>query len=139
VTFPKKHILIDNTLLYRIGKNCNEKAAKFIGILIDENLTWKHHLTHINKEVSRALFSLKQVKHFLPKQCMKTLYYSLIHSHLSYGLLIWGNENQSALRQMTFLQKNAIRLINNAKYNSYTDPLFRSSHIIIFSRVSRRD
>jgi len=126
----KKHILIDNTLLYRIGKNCDEKAAKFLGILIDENLTWKHHLTHINKKVSRALFSLKQVKHFLPKQCMKTLYYSLIHSHLSYGILVWGNATQSALHQTTLLQKRAIRLINNAKYNSHTDPLFRSSHIL---------
>jgi hypothetical protein len=80
----QKQIMIENTLLYRIGKNCDEKAAKFLGILIDENLTWKYHLSHINKKVSRALFSLKQVKHFLPKQCMKTLYYSLIHSHLSY-------------------------------------------------------
>ena len=61
---------------------------------------------------------------------MKTLYYSLIHSHLSYGILVWGNATQSALRQTTLLQKRAIRLINNAKYNSHTDPLFRSSHIL---------
>jgi hypothetical protein len=126
----QKQIMIENTLLYRIGKNCDEKAAKFLGILIDENLTWKYHLSHINKKVSRALFSLKQVKHFLPKQCMKTLYYSLIHSHLSYGILVWGNATQSALHQTTLLQKRAIRLINNAKYNSHTDPLFRGSHIL---------
>jgi len=66
----QKHILIENTFLHRIGKNCDEKGHKFLGILIDENLTWKHHLSHINQKVSRALFSLKQVKHFLPKQCM---------------------------------------------------------------------
>ena len=128
--FSQKHILIENTHLHRIGKDCDEKAAKFLGILIDENLTWKNHLSHINTKVSRALFSLKQVKHFVPKQCMKTLYYSLIHSHLSYGILAWGNATQSALRQTTLLQKRAIRLINNAKYNSHTDPLFRSSHIL---------
>ena len=66
----------------KIGKDSDEKAVKFLGIVIDENLTWKHHLSHINMKVSRALFSLKQVKHVLPRQCMKTLYYSLIHSHL---------------------------------------------------------
>ena len=115
-------------MLHRIGNNCDEKAAKFLGILIDENLIWKYHLSHINKKVSRALFSLKQIKYFLPKQCLKTLYYSLIHSHLSYGILVWGNASQPALRQTTLLQKRAIRLINNAKYNSHTDPLFRSSH-----------
>ena len=60
----QKHILIENTLLHRICKDCDEKAAKLLGILIDENLTWKYHLSHINHKVSRALFSLKQVKHF---------------------------------------------------------------------------
>jgi len=122
--------VIENTLLHRIGKDCDEKAAKLLGILIVENFTWKHHLSHINQEVSRALFSLKQVNHFLPKQCMKTLYYSLIHSHLSYGSLVWGNATQSALREAILLQKPAIRLINNTKYNSQTEPLFRSSRIL---------
>ena len=126
----QKPILIENTLLHRIGKDCDEKAAKFLGILIDENLTWKPHLSHINQKISRALFSLKQVKHFLPKQCMKTLYYSLIHSHLSYGNLVWGNATQSALHHTNLLQKPAIRLINNVKYNSHTDPPFRSSRIL---------
>ena len=82
--FFQKHIMIENTLLHRISKDCDEKAAKFLGILINENLTWKYHLSHINKKVSRALFSLKQVKHFLPKQCMKTLYYALTHSFSSF-------------------------------------------------------
>ena len=112
--------MIENILLHRIGTDCDEKAAKFLGILIDENLTWKNHLSYINTKVSRALFSFKQVKHFLPKQCMKTLYYALIHSHLSYGILAWGNATQSALRQTTLLQKRAIRLINNARYNTFS-------------------
>jgi len=94
------------------------------------SLTWKPHLSHINQKISRALFSLKQVKHFLPKQYMKTLCYSLIHSHLSYGSLVWRNVTQLALPQTILLQKRAIRLINNAKYNSHTDLLFRSSRIV---------
>jgi len=34
--------------------------------LMDENLTWKHHLDHININLSRALFIINQVKNFLP-------------------------------------------------------------------------
>ena len=60
----------------------------------------------------------------------KTLYYSLIHSYLSYRNLVWGNATQSALRQTILLQKQATCLINNAKYNSHTDPLFHSSRIL---------
>ncbi len=117
-------ICIQNSKLHRIGNDCAEKAVKFLGILIDENLTWKEHLSHINKKISRALFTLKQVKNVLPKRCMKTLYYSLIHSHLSYGILAWGNSTQTTLHQTTLLQKRAIRLINSAKYNSHTEEIF---------------
>ena len=61
---------------------------------------------------------------------MKTSYYSLINSHLSYRNLAWVHATQSALRQTILLQKRAIRLINNAKYNSHTDPHFHSSRIL---------
>ena len=82
------------------------------------------------KSISWALFSIKQVKHVLPIQCLKTLYYSLIHSHISYGIVIWGSARQSALRHTILLQKRAIRIINNANFNSHTEPLFRSSNIM---------
>jgi len=54
-------IFIKTTKLKRIGNDCDEKAAKFLGIHIDENLTWKHHISHINKKISSAIFSIKQV------------------------------------------------------------------------------
>ena len=72
----------------------------------------------------------KQVKHFLPYDSLKTLYYSLIESHLSYGILAWGNASESIKHRTIILQKCAIRAINKASYNSHTDPLFKSSKIL---------
>ena len=128
-----RSIHIGNTKLTRIGNDCDETSTKFLGLLIDENLTWRDHISHVNKKISRTLFSLKQVKQFLPTDCMNTLYFSLVQSHLSYGILAWGNASQSVLRQTCMLQKRAIRIVNNSKYNSHTDPLFRSSAILKLS------
>ena len=41
----------------------------------------------------------------LPFHCMKTLYYSIIHPHISYGLLAWGNAKQSVLNKFIILQR----------------------------------
>ena len=71
-----------------------EKAAKFLGIFIDEYLTWQHHVSHVNSKVARSLFAIKQVKHFLPINSMKTLYHSLIHSHFSYRTACLGKCEQ---------------------------------------------
>ena len=113
-------IFIQNTKLNRIGNDCDVKAVKFLGIYIDENLTWKYHLSNINNKISNALFAIKQVKQVLPYNCLETLYYSLIHYHLSYGILAWGNAAQSILHRTIILQKRALRIIHNAKFNSYT-------------------
>ena len=95
-----------------IGHDCEEKAAKFLGIFIDEYLIWQHHVSHVNSKVARSLFAVKQVKHFQPKNSMKTLYHSLIHSHFSYGLLVWGNASKSIIHSSKILQKRAMRIIS---------------------------
>ena len=60
---------------------------------------------------------------------MKTLYYSLIHSHLSYGTLLWGSAFQYRLHQLEVIQKKSVRNICNAKYNAHTGPLFKQLRI----------
>ena len=74
---------IGNTTLSRIGNDCTEKSTKFLGMHLDENLSWKYHINEINKKISKSLFFLKQVKKMLPLDSLKTLYYALIFPHLS--------------------------------------------------------
>ena len=57
----------------RVGNDYEEKATQFLGIYIDENLTWRHHIANINKIISSALFCINQVKHTLPKDCLRTI------------------------------------------------------------------
>ena len=71
-------IHIGNTALEKIGSHSHEQSTKFLGLVIDEHLTWKNHLAHVNKKISGALFSIKQAKNILPKASLRTLYFALI-------------------------------------------------------------
>ena len=130
INFDNLNLSINGTNLSRIGTNFEEHTTKFLGIYMDETLSWKHHISYINTKISRAIFALKQVKHFLPKESLKTLYFALIQPHINYGILAWGNSSKSILKKTTTLQKRALRLIHKASYNSHTDPLFRKSGIL---------
>jgi len=110
-----------------------ENSCKFLGIYIDESLSWKKHVSYINSKMSRSLFAIKQAKVFLPKESLRTLYYSLINSYITYGILAWGNANNNILYKTNILQKRALRIIHNKKYNSHTDPLFKLSKILKLS------
>ena len=79
--------IFDNIPLLRIGNDCDENAAKFLGLYIDEHFRWKHHIVHVNIKVSKILFLIKQANNILPMDSLRTLYFALVHSHYSYGLL----------------------------------------------------
>jgi hypothetical protein len=126
-------IKIQEIVLDKICKGSEEKSTKFLGIKIDENLSWCDHIKHINTKISRAIFTIRQCKQFLPLTCMKTLYISLIHPYITYGILAWGNASKSLLYHTSILQKKAIRIISRAHYNSHTDPLFKRLNILKLS------
>ena len=55
------YVLINDTPLNRIGQNCVDTSVKFLGICIDEHLTWKNHIQQVNCKISKAMFAIKQV------------------------------------------------------------------------------
>ena len=86
-------------------------------------------MEHINKvacKISRTIFTLTKLKRFLPHSILRTLYNSLILPHLTYGILTWGSNPGRIIK----LQKWAIRTINNSKYNSHTEPLFKKNNLL---------
>ena len=125
-------IFIGGTKLSRVGTDCAEVSTKFLGVVIDEALSWKHHVTNVNSKIARAIFSIKQVKKCLPQSSLVTLYNALVHPH--YGILTWGCANTciSILNKTIILQKRALRTIFNIPYNGHTEPLFKTAQILTF-------
>ena len=123
------NLLINGIPLERIGVGCKE-SSKFLGVILDESLTWKQHINHINTKITKSLFAIKQVKHILNTDSLKILYSALIQPHINYGILAWGNATKSILKHTIVLQKRAIRTICKVQYNSHTEPLFRKFGIL---------
>ena len=64
--------------------------VKFLGVLLDENLAWKYHLTELSKKLARTCGMFFKVRHFLPIDILVCLYNSLFSPFLQYGILVWG-------------------------------------------------
>ena len=98
-------ISLKNGRLKFIGENNTLESVKFLGLYLDKHITWKSHILHI-----KSLFALSRVKNILPHDALKTLYSTLIHSHLNYGIEAWGNA--TSVNTIFVLQKRAIRIMN---------------------------
>ena len=72
-------------------------SIKFLGVLVDENLTWIDHITLVENKLSKNLGLLHKAKNYLNKKSMVSLYYSFIHSYLSYGNIAWCSTSMAKL------------------------------------------
>ena len=84
-------------------------------------------------KISRSLYAIRTAKNFLTGTALKSLYFALVHSLIIYGLHIWGGSANKYVNEVVILQKKAIRIICDAKYNAHTEPLFKSQKILPFN------
>jgi len=86
------------------------KYTKFLGIFIDDRLTWKHHLKFVENKLSSANFIIKQIRHKINNASAIKLYDTLILPYLTYCNTIWGMLNKTNLKRIVRLQKRALRV-----------------------------
>jgi len=130
---PNQYVNIDNFVL-QIGNNVVEKVqcTKFLGLHIDDKLQWTSHIKHCKAKISSSLYAIRSVKHVLSTEHLRTLYFSLIHPYLDYGIMLWGSATKALTHPLEVLQKKAIRSITNSGYNDHTTPLFKKLNILTF-------
>ena len=112
--FNEIHLSIDTMPIEQVP------TFNFLGITLDETLSWKNHTKIVANKISRVIGILFRLKNIFPKEILLTLYNTLIYSYINYGLLVWGIESS----RIEALQKKAIRLVTNSAYIAHTTPLF---------------
>ena len=127
MTFHSKKKTINSPIL-KIENTAIEHVQnfQFLGIMLNKHLNWDTHINHIAKKISKTIGILNRLKRTLPTFTLKTIYNSLINSHINYGILCWGYKSNKILK----LQKKAVRVISNSKFNAHTQPLFKSLKIL---------
>ena len=127
---PQK-IILDPVIL-KIGKKkiSNENCVKFLGVLLDSGLSWKHHIAELSKKLARTVGIFYKVRHLIPLETLKILYYSLFYSFVSYGITVWGLTHKSYLDPIIIAQKKILRVMTFSEINAHTAPLFSQLGIL---------
>ena len=104
---------------------------KYLGILIDKNLSWKYHIDYVASKISRTIGIIASLRHLIPLSTLLTIYRSLVAPYLTYGVVAWGQAAKSNLLKMILiLQKRALRLMHFFPYRDHVLSLFISSNIL---------
>ena len=100
---PPLHI--DNVPVQR------ECVARFLRVYLDENISWKHHISIVSKKVCKSIGKFYRTRCILSKFLRKQLFFYFINCYLNYATIAWASTNKS---METFYrhQKHAARIIN---------------------------
>ena len=112
-----------NTYISLERKNC----VKFLGALIDENLSCKYHIAHLPSKRSKTIGIIARLRHFVPLATLHRIYISLIQPFLLYGVVRAAKTHRN---KILVLQKRAPRLMYFGDYKSHALPYFLSSRFL---------
>ena len=114
---------------------------KYLGVLIDETASFKHHISYVCTRISRNNGIKAKLRHFLTLFQMKQLYYSIIFPYISYAILARGNAYKTHIDKVQTKQNHSIRLIFFAQTFGYqTDsalPLLNLLDVLTVNNVYR--
>ena len=114
------YVRIGTEPIERVWEKGKEKSFKLVGLNIDENLKWTHHINKVAKKINSAIYGLGKASKTLNVKNKKLIYTGLIHSHIVYGLPIWGLATKDRLSSILTKQKAAIHKIYNLRYRYHT-------------------
>ena len=138
IVFRPPHSKIENRFTLKLNRTTlfESPKIKYLGLILDKTLSWKHHIFELRKKLSRAVGILYKMRSLnTPKNVLLSLYYSLFHSHMTYGICLYGLADPQYISKITLIQKRAIRIISKAPFNSHTSPLFKNLGILNFAKT----
>ena len=98
----------------------NQTETKFLGMWLDQSLSWHSHIQKLTLKIKRNKYLLNNGKHLMDQSTKRLVYYSHTASHLQYGMLLWGNNaSKEQLNKLQKLQTKCLELgqCNKAKTN----------------------
>ena len=113
----RETIVINNIKISQIEK------TKFLGVMIDNNLTFINHVLYTKGKMAKAIGILYRGKKFFSESTMKTLYNVFVYPYLMYCIEVWGKNCEKYLGPVLKKQRHALRLITGVSKRTPTTPI----------------
>ena len=111
-------------------------SYKYLGLYIDENLTWKNHIKHVCQKVSKICGIISKLRHCVNIHLLKTVYYALGYSYLRYCNIVWGNASKHILKPLITLQNRILRIMTFAPFGRIDiDKLYQKLGLLSLEKI----
>ena len=116
ITTRQKHQLCPQPLQLNLNSQSIEqvKERKFLGLNVDQQLSWETHINEVCKKISKNVYLLSQLRHVTDMHARKMFFYAHIKSHIDYVSTVWDGSREVHINSLNSYYKRAIKLIDSS-------------------------
>ena len=112
------NIIMDNNIINQTDR------VKYLGVIFDNKLNWAPHIINVTKKIASGCWAIANLRNFVDIKTLRIVYFSLVHSHLTYGISCYGSASKYLLNKLLVKQKWALKVITRSDFLAPSTPLF---------------
>lgn len=114
-------------------KICFSTSVKFLGVHINDTLTWTTHIDYLTSKLSSICYAIRILRDQVDYDVVKTLYYANFYSLIKFGIVTWGSSSE--LCRIFSCQKRVIRLMLNMKARDTCRGKFKANKFLTVTAI----
>ena len=112
---------------------------KFLGVILDENLTFNQHINEICNKLKRLFHIFYNIRDFLNNNNIKTIYYALVYSRIKYGISVYGQACKTKIKRIQTLQNQLLKVLAGKEYRFSTDRLHSELELLKVTDIKEQE
>ena len=132
---PRIRILDSVTNTYANLEMKDYVHVKYLGLMIDSNISWKFHIESICHKISKSIGIIAKIRHYVLRHVLLSEYNSLIVSYLTYGICAWGNCALTFQRKIVTLQQWPYVLFTSVSLRNTFSNQIAFPYLVYFSEI----
>ena len=113
------------------------ESAKFLGVILDEHLTWNNHITEVCNKLKRYFKIFYFIRNFVNIEQIRTIYYAFIFSRIKYGIPTFGFTDENKLKCLQVLQNKLLKVLLAKNYKYSTNKLHNDLKLIKVKDIAK--
>ena len=114
-------------------------SVKYLGVVIDDELSWAEHLKHLSLQLARYSGIFYWLQNVIAQKTLIMLYYSLIYSKIQYGIVLWITATKARLQEINVRLNSIVRSITRSGKYATVTPLYKHPNILKLDDIYRQE
>jgi hypothetical protein len=102
--------------------------TKFLGLIIDDSLSWRAHIDQMISKLNTACFLIQTLQAIMSQETLRMVCFAYVHSIMSYRIIFGGNQQHS--EKIFKTQKRVMRIITHSRARDSCRELFKKLEIL---------